>query len=550
MNRRVSHLTAAAFIGTFLTAALFQMAPVQTAAAGAASCESLAALALPGASITAARTVAPGAFTPPAAERSGAVPRGGAQGRGGAEGRGAAAGRGGAAAQAYANLPSFCRVAATLKPSSDSDIKIEVWLPASGWNGKFQAVGNGGWAGSISYPAMAQAVGAGYASASTDTGHEGNTAAFAPGHPEKVIDMGYRAVHEMTVQAKAIINAYYTSAPKLSLWNGCSLGGRQAVTEAERYPADYNAIIAGAAALNWMHLHGVRMAINMIVHRTPDSYIPPEKYPMIHNAVLDACDGLDGVKDGVLENPARCHFDPGTLECKGADGPACLTPAQVETARALYAPVKNPATGAVIFPALLQPGSELGWATLAGPEPLGNAQEAFKYVVFKDPSWDWHTFDAARDLDRADKMDNGVLGLTDPNLKPFFDRGGKLLMYHGWSDPQVASMNSVTYFNDVARTVGRAAIGKSIQLYMVPGMGHCQGGPGTDTFDKVAAMERWVETGRAPDKIIASHLTDGKTDRTRPLCPFGQVATWKGSGSTDDAASFTCAAEGGDRATR
>src|SRR5580704_4471618 len=319
MNRRVSHLTAAAFIGTFLTAALFQMAPVQTAAAGAASCESLAALALPNATITAAQTVPAGAFTPPAAERSGAAPRGGAQGRGGAEGRGAAAGRGGAAAQAYANLPSFCRVAATLKPSSDSDIKIEVWLPASGWNGKFQAVGNGGWAGSISYPAMAQAVGAGYASASTDTGHEGNTAAFAPGHPEKVIDMGYRAVHEMTVQAKAIINAYYTSAPKLSLWNGCSLVGRQAVTEAERYPADYNAIIAGAAALNWMHLHGMRMAINMIVHRTPDSYIPPEKYPMIHNAVLDACDGLDGVKDGVLENPARCHFDPGTLECKGAD---------------------------------------------------------------------------------------------------------------------------------------------------------------------------------------------------------------------------------------
>ena len=524
MNLRSRGLTAATFIGALLVVATFQTRAVQTAVAGAASCEGLTALALPNTTITAAQTVAAGAFTPPVASRGGA-------------------GRGGAV---YASLPSFCRVAATLKPTSDSDIKIEVWLPSlasareGGWNGKFQAVGNGGWAGSISYAALAQAVAHGYASASTDTGHTGNTAAFAPGHPEKVIDMGYRAVHEMTVQAKAIIDAFYGTGPKVSFWNGCSLGGRQGITEAQRYPADYDAIVAGAPAVNNIPLHGARMTISQIVHRTDDSYIPPEKYPMIHNAVLESCDALDGVKDGVIENPTRCRFDPKALECKGPDGPACLTPAQVDTARALYAPVKNPKNGALIFPALLLPGSEMDWRVLAGPEPISTALEAFKYVVFQDASWDWHRFNPATDIDLAQKADHGVLNSGNANLQWFVKRGGKLLMYHGWADPQVAPLNSVDYFNNVTRELGKSVVGTSIQLYMVPGMAHCQGGPGTDTFDKVAAIEQWINTGNAPAQIVASHTTGGKVDRTRPLCPYGKVAKWNGSGSTDDAANFAC----------
>jgi feruloyl esterase len=528
MKLRYPGLTAATFIGLLLIAAALQTRLVQTAAAGAASCEGLTALALPGTTITAAQTVAAGAFTPPGPNRG-------------------AAGRGGSV---YATLPSFCRVAATLKPSSDSDIKIEVWLPPpsasaqgfGGWNGKFQAVGNGGWAGSISYPALAQAVARGYASASTDTGHTGNTAAFAVGHPEKVIDMGYRAVHEMTLQAKAIIDAFYGAQPKLSFWNGCSLGGRQGITEAQRYPADYDAIVAGAPAVNNIGLHGARMTISQIVHRSGDSYIPPEKYSMIHSAVLESCDALDGVKDGVLENPTRCHFDPKVLECKGPDGPTCLTPAQVETAKALYAPVKNPKSGVPIFPALLLPGSETDWRVLAGPEPISTALEAFKYVVFQDAAWDWHRFNPATDTDLAQKADRGVLNSGNANLKPFFDRGGKLLVYHGWADPQVAPLNSVEYFNNVTREVGKSAAGKAIQLYMVPGMAHCQGGPGTDTFDKMAAIEQWVDRGSSPDFIVASHATGGKVDRTRPLCPYGKVAKWNGSGSTDDAGSFACTA--------
>jgi len=533
---------AAAFAVVLASATFFETTEVQTAG-GPATCESLSALKLPNTTITSAQVVAAGAFTPPAPARAaaagGAAPRGAApaEGRAGA-GRGRA---GGGAAQVYATLPSFCRVSATLAPSSDSDIKVEIWLPATQWNGKFQAVGNGGWAGVISYTALADAVAAGYAAASTDTGHVGGSASFALGHPEKVIDMGYRAVHEMTVQSKAIIDAFYGTAPSLSFWNGCSQGGRQGITEAQRYPADFDAIVAGAPAVNWMRLNGVRMAANVVAHATPESYIPPEKYPAIHDAALLACDAIDGVKDGVIEDPSRCRFDPKSLECKGADGPTCLTKPQVETAQALYAPVKHVKTGAVLFPSLLERGSELGWATLAGPAPISIISDAFKYVVFKDADWDARRFQPATDIELAEKVDNGVLNSAVVNLKPFFDRGGKLLMYHGWADPQVAPGNSVDYFTKVIRATGKGSAGKSIQLYMVPGMGHCQGGPGTDRFNKMEAIEHWVSAGHAPESIVAAHMIDGKADRTRPLCPYGKVAKWKGTGSTDEAANFMCA---------
>ena len=487
-----------------------------TAPMWAASCESLAKVKLADGRIDAAQTVAAGAFNVPGDA-------------------------GNAAANAvYRKLPAFCRVTATLTPSSDSDIKVEVWLPVAGWNKKLQAVGNGGWAGSISYSALADAVAHGYASASTDTGHTGRSAEFALGHREKVVDVAYRAVHEMTVKAKVIVAAYYGGAASLSVWNGCSTGGQQGVTEAMKYPADFDAIVAGASAVHHLSLHVARVALDAFENRSADGYIPPTKYSLVHDAVLKACDALDGVKDGVIENPRACHFDPKVLACKGADGPDCLNPAQVDTARALYAPVKNPKSGAELMPALLMPGSELGWATIAGPQPNDLALDALRYVEFQDPSWDWHRFNAATDIDRALKADNGLLDATDPNLKPFFDRGGKLLMYHGWADPQVTPMDSVDYYNDVVKTLGAGVVGRSIALYMVPGMNHCQGGPGTDTFDKMGAMEEWVAKGMAPKLIVASHLSGGTVDRTRPLCPYPQVAAYKGSGSTDEAGSFVC----------
>lgn len=495
-----------------------------SASAEAATCADLSKLALPNATIDSVQLVAAGAFTPPPPPTIGrqAAPNP-------------------AAAKVYQSLPEFCRVALTSRPSNDSDIKIEVWLPQNGWNGKFQGVGNGGWAGVIGYPALANAVAAGYAAASTDTGHVGNTAAFALGHPEKVLDMGYRAIHEMTVHAKAVTNAFYGNAPKLSFFNGCSQGGRQALTSAMRYPADYSGIIAGAPAIYYMQMHPARMAINAIANRTPDARIPREKYAAIHEAVLNKCDTLDGAKDGVLENPTQCRFDPKTIQCKDGDGPSCLTAPQVETMRQLYAPMKTP-SGTI--PPLLQPGTELGWAAIAGPEPIITALEPMKYIVHKDPSWTLSRLNPETDFDLATKADvNNAMGLTDPNLKPFFDRGGKLIVWHGWQDQQVPVHGSIRYYNEVVKTLGPGVVGKSFQLYMMPGVNHCQGGPGADTFDKMAAIESFVATGQAPTDIVASHSTNGKVDRTRPLCPYGQLAKWKGTGSIDDAANFSCVAQ-------
>jgi feruloyl esterase len=482
------------------------------------SCEQLASIALPNTTIVSAQLVTAGAFKPPAPARGG--------------GRGAAA---------FAALPAFCRVAAKLTPTIDSDINIEVWLPAAGWNGKLQGVGNGGWAGTISYAALASAVAAGYAGVSTDTGHVGGSAQFAMGHPEKLIDLAYRSQHEMTVKAKALVEAFYGSAPKVSIWNGCSQGGRQGIELAERYPDDYHATIAGAPAVNWMNIHAGRMVLNRFMNRSAESAIPASKYPMIHDAVLDACDALDGVKDGVLEDPTRCRFDFKSLQCEGPDGPACLTAAQVESANALNAPVKHPRTGTVIYPGV-RLGSERAWGIVGGAQPVGTALEAYKYVVFQDPNWDPKQFNPATDIDRTFKAFE--VFATDVNLKPYFDRGGKLLLYQGWNDTQVAADNTVGYFNAVVSRVGRTAVGKSIQLYMVPGMDHCQGGDGTDTFDKVASMEQWIATGKAPESINGSRMREGRADRTRPICAYGSVAKWKGSGSTDEAASFACVSPG------
>ena len=482
-----------------MSPAVFLATVLSAAPLVAASCESLASLALPDTTITSAQTVA--------------------------DSKG---------------LPPYCRVAATLKPSSDSDIKIEVWMPESGWNGKFQAVGNGGWSGSIATPALAAGVKRGYATASTNTGHEGTSAQFALGHPEKLTDYAFRAVHEMTVKSKVIVAAYYGSGAKLSYWNGCSAGGKQGLKEAQRYPEDFDAIIAGAPANNWTGRATHALWIAQAVHSDEASYIPPSKYGLIHNAALEACDGRDGVKDGIVDDPTRCSFDPKVLECKGADSAACLTTAQVEAARRIYSGVSNPRTKALIFPGL-EPGSEMGWAVMAGPQAFGIAQEHFKYVVFKDPSWDYRTLNFDSDIALAEKIDGGTINAMDPNLKPFIAHGGKLLQYHGWNDWQIAPLNSVNYYKSVEDKLGGAAkVRDSYRLFMVPGMGHCGGSDGTSSFDMLSAMEQWVEKGKAPDQVLASRVKEGVVDRTRPLCPYPQVAVYKGSGSTDEAANFSC----------
>jgi feruloyl esterase len=482
----------------------------------AASCDDLSSLALSDTTITVAQSVAPGGFNPPSAVAQ--VPD-----------------------LRFKKLPAFCRVAATLKPTSDSDIKIEVWLPASGWNGKFQAVGNGGWAGVISYSAMALALEHGYATASTDTGHVGATGGFALGHPEKLTDFGYRAMHEMTVKAKAIVAAFYGDPPKMSYWNGCSTGGRQGLKEAQRFPDDYDAIIAGASANPRTHLSTWQIWLAQGILKDPPNHIPASKYPVIHKAVIEACDATDGLKDGLLNDPTLCHFDPKVIECKEGDAATCLTTAQVEAVRRMYTAPKNPRTNQEIFPPV-EPGSELGWSMLlAGPEPFSAATDQYRYVVFKDPSWDWRTLNFDSDVALADKIDNDTINAIDPNLRPFLARGGKLLMYHGWADPGVAPRASVNYYKTAVDTLGgETKTSDSIRLFMVPGMGHCGGGEGPNAFDMMSALEQWKERGRTPVRIVAAHRTAGKVDRTRPLCPYPQVAKYKGTGSIDDEANFTC----------
>ena len=436
--------------------------------------------------------------------------------------------------------PPFCRVTATLKPSEDSDIKMEVWMPATGWNGNFEAVGNGGWSGSIAYAAMAAALKTGYATASTDTGHEGGSASFALGHREKLVDYAYRSEHEMTVKAKAIVNAFYGKAQTHSYWSGCSAGGKQGLKEAQMYPDDFDGIVAGSPGAFWIGRATQAIWVAQAVHKTPESDIPAEKYKLIHEAALKACDRLDGVEDGVIENPAKCDFDPRTLACGVGDGPDCLTAAQVQTAQKIYSWSTNPRTGKPWFPGLY-PGSEMGWATWGGPRPLGIAYDYFRYVLFADPNWNFQSLNFDGDIERAVRRDGAMLDATNVNLQPFFAHGGKLIQYHGWGDPQISPGASIEYYKSVLQELGgEAKTHDSYRLFMVPGMAHCGGGDGTSTFDMMAPLRLWVETNQAPVRIEASRLRMGKVDRTRPLCPYPQTAVYQGSGSTDDAANFAC----------
>ena len=438
-------------------------------------------------------------------------------------------------------IPDACRVAATLRPSADSEITMEVWMPVSNWNGKYQAVGNGAFNGTINVAAMTDALSRGYATSSTDTGHTGGSAAFALGHPEKVIDFGWRAVHETAVVSKNIVEAYYGKMPAFSYFNGCSAGGRQAMQEAQRFPADFNGIIAGAPGLDWTGraAQAVRIA-QRLEHNEAARLLQPQRQ-LLHDAADAACDVSDGVKDGVIGNPERCTFDPGVLQCKAGNTADCLTAEQIETARMIYSAAVNPHTRRSIHG--LEPGSELGWTDLgwtASARATGLAQ--FRFLVFGDPDWTIQKFNWDTDIVLAESRDNNTVNALNPDLRPFFSRGGKLIQYHGWADPQIAPANTTQYYNRVVELIGgRNLVHGSYRLYMAPGMGHCRGGEGPNRFDMVVALERWVEAGLAPNSIVATiSRPAANLEQSRPLCPYPEVAVYTGSGSTDEAANFSC----------
>jgi feruloyl esterase len=491
-------------------------------------------LSLPNTNITAAQIVTGGSFTLPGSPNVVASTTGASnEGRGGV----AAQPSPGVARQEINGLPQFCRVAATLKPSADSDIRMEVWLPTSTWNGKYFGVGNGGFAGTISYAAMAPVLSRGYAVASTDTGHQGTgfEGSWAPGHPEKQIDFGYRAVHEMTLRAKAIVEAFYSSAPPYSYWSGCSTGGRQGLLEAQRFPADYDGMIAGAPVNSWN-----RLVTQIIGIKDAAATIPPTKYPVIHKAVMTRCDALDGVTDNILEDPRKCTFDPAVLQCKDDNTSSCLTTSEIAAVKKIYEPLRSPRTGEEVFPGL-PVGSELNWPGIPRGFPI--AENYYKYVVLNNPTWDFHTIDYDVDLAKAEMVDNAVgkFVAVAPGLHEFKKRGGKLIQYHGFGEPEIPPLSSINYRESLLKEFGARELDEFYSLFMVPGMAHCRGGVGaTDQFDLVAALEQWVERGITPNRITASHMTNGVVDRTRPLCRFPQVARWNGIGSTDEAASFEC----------
>ena len=397
---------------------MFMISAVGATPARAADCATLLNTRLPDTTLTVARSAPAGKFVPP-------------YGR------------------PLDKVPAFCRVAGVIRPTSDSYIRFEVWLPVSDWNGKFLSAGNGGFAGSINYNSMAGNLRRGYATAGTDTGHEADfeDASWAFHHPEKVIDFGYRAIHVTSQNAKSLIQAFYTRLPRHSYFDSCSDGGREALMEAQRFPEDFDGLLAGDPANFWTHMFAAGIDLMQGVYgRNPAGYIPSTKISALQAAALEACDTLDGVKDGIISDPLRCHFDPAVLLCKGDDSRDCLTAPQVAAAKTLYAGGAN-AQGKQIFPGYM-PGAEdgpNGWSQwIIGTSP-GKASGAvfvenyFRYMVLNDATWNLLTADVDKALHAADKETASSLNATDPDLRRFQARGGKLILYHGWNDPAVST---------------------------------------------------------------------------------------------------------------
>ena len=475
--------------------------------------------------------------------------------------------------------PARCVVTVVARPVADSEIKIEIWLPAANWNGKYMQSGNGGWAGTVPTGILADAIGRGYAAAGTNGGHDAGgangPAGWAIGHPEKLIDFGYRALHETGVQAKAIIRTFYGKEPSQSYFFGCSDGGREALMAAQRYPEDFNGIIAGAPANNWSNLFTGFVWNEQALLKDPASLIPPQKLPVIQKAVLAACDGLDGVKDGLIEDPRACHFDPAVLLCKGDEGTECLTAPQVTALRKIYEGPKDPRTDKQIYPGYPPgheaiPGTWQPWI-IATPQDqsvqilFGNS--FYGQAAFERTKWDFRTLNFDTDVALAAEKAGIVLNSNNPDLRSFRAHGGKLIQYHGWADAAISPLGSIEYYEQVRSFFSKypdprgrdGALPEFYRLFLVPGMGHCYGGIGANSFgndrnrfggdperDLITALERWVEKGVAPEHFIGTGTTGGDSARsvTRPLCVYPQVARYNGTGDPNQAASFTCAEAG------
>ncbi len=509
-----------------LTALALAASPLH---AHAADCAALASLALLNTTIVSAEAVESGSLTPPYGDP-------------------------------LDKLPAFCRVTGVLHPTPDSHILFEVWMPEKDWNHKFLGTGNGGYAGSIYYSQMAGSLRRGYATAGTDTGHQADAqdASWAFHHPEKIVDYGYRGLHLTTERAKTIVQDFYGAAPAKSYFDSCSDGGREALMEAQRYPEDYDGILAGAPANNWSKMISSGVDASRMIGADPSAYISSLKLPAITAAVLAACDQNDGLKDGILADPRECRFDPATLLCKNGDSLTCLTAPQVAWLKKIYAGGRD-SHGTLIFPGLM-PGDEAGawkaWVIGEGPGGSNYTQNYFRYMVLGDPSWNVLTADIDASVRAADANTAKQLNATDPDLSKFAARGGKLILYHGWNDPAISPLNTISYYQSVGEKMGTEKEASFVRLYLVAGMEHCIGGPGPSAFGQLGlpsakgpafgaftALEQWVEDGKAPDELIATKYSAAqKPTMTRPLCPYPQRVKYNGIGDSNDVGSFSCIA--------
>lgn len=452
----------------------------------------------------------------------------------------------------YTVTVPFCRVIGTLKPEPKSEIHFELWLPPrASWNGKFEGVGAGSSVGAIMYRSLLRGLMRNYAVVATDNGHTSSDddVSWAAGHPERIVDFGYRAEHVVTQAAKELTRDFYGRAPQYSYFVGCSQGGHHAMTEAQRFPEDYDGIIAGAPVYSWTD-EMVDQAWNVrALRQIPSHSLPKEKLALLAKSVTRACAG----PDGLIDDPRKCSFDPSTLLCEDGNDNQCLTGSEIEAVRQMYAGPKK-SDGAQLTPGLSRGVWDPLWSN---PERHGGSwQGVFRYMVFDDPAWDLPRMNFDRDPELARKKLGSMLNPDNPDLSNFAKHGGKIIVYHGWADAVVPSEGSVNYFDSVLKTLGTTRVNDFYRLFMTPGMAHCGGGPGANVLfqselarniplepkrDMLTALEHWVEKGEAPEAFVVSRVEeDGQVPRMRLVCPYPSAATYSGTGDPAQAQNWAC----------
>jgi feruloyl esterase len=490
------------------------------------ACASLAKTTLPGVTIIMAQDVPAGSFQAPPIQGPG----------------------GGPAVAHNFSVPSFCRVAATLKPTPQSNIQAEIWLPSAGWNGNFVGVGNAGFAGSILYDDLGSALRAGYAAVSSDSGHTGGSPiALGQAGLEALTDFGWRATHEMTVLGKALVTTFYGVGPSLSYFTGCSGGGRMGLIEAQRFPEDYDGIVAGSSAFSYARLTAFDTwkGRTNIVDDKP--VLGPDQFALLRKSALKACDAKDGIVDGEISDPRACDFKPSSLVCKaGQDSADCLTPEQITIAEKLYGGMRNTKSGALLAAGMIAGGEESFVAATQKLNPIGGI--FYSRLVFRDPSYDALKIDYSGDVEHADSVVEAII--AKPDLTKVAARGGKLIQYASWNEATPTPEDAINYYEAVIKAVGGLKQAQAVdRLFIVPNANHCGGGYAAPWF---TTMTDWVEHKQAPDRILADRLafappgTPGVPPAPpvvigqRPLCAYPTVQHYKGSGDPNTASSFVC----------